>query len=1311
MLKRMKSFTLMIIMLVSTMYNPHLVRAESEKISGWALDEINEARYYNLVIDSMGKDFTKNITRQAFCQSVVKLIEVTMGKTLSYSANPFMDTSDPVILKAYHFGIVKGTSATTFSPNADISRQEIAVMIVNAIKKMEVETGNILFNTLEMPSKTFSDESSIASWALDSIRLANKYEIMNGIGDGKIGPKSNTTIEQAVIMIKRVYEKYVVEKNKAEFADNTKYIREDDAISFYESITKTEYKEDGNQIITFSNTSMVWGEAENGSILFIEATEENPYGFIGKIENMEVSSNFTSITFSTPLIDEVFSELDLHINQILNANQVIGSKMNDYVTATNSKFKQTSSAESKERGSVYYYFDKLNSIKLGIEDAILYDSDKNYETENDQLKVSGGISLSDIKITGDVDLKDHELSEVSLITSINEIGFDLDASFGMDKSFEISETEELINGGNGYKIGPLSLEGVDMTNTLVLGAITFDLATLTPIVSIGEVTKLPLAVVVMLSLDISSSVNATVSTTLNYKAQAVSGLSITAKSLDKVVQKGDVSYSTDKYNVNEYKSFTTKDSSHFDIQGSASGELTVTIGPEVGLMVGGIIPITVKNHGGVSLTLDAKGFMINYDQGEWQKSGPGLSAAVEISKYTQVLIRLMLEIEGLPFLKVKTGFDYRWSDQKVLWSKSYNSEDESSNEKRLYKDICVGYNNYLALDEYGNVFSWGDADSGALGIETANTGFVYEPSKIEGLSDIEVIEAGYEYSVAIDQSGKAWLWGNYLQSHTKPTAINSSIIFNKVFSMMPIILEDNNGNKYQVKEDLSVFSVTSLDGVIQIYPMASEMVLLINEDGSSTVRAYIDMEDAVFTNIDTTPTFIEKIAINDVKKVIGGVVLKNDGTIWRLEETTGGSNKYDWTLKAELVEGLPLAKNIYYHENEYLSLLGKDGKWYELQSSGSEYENNFDVIEFPFSGTLETVYEGYSGSILKTTDGDYFTLDEKLGSTQAGFTLREVISDKVTEIDGSVALSKDGSVYGLGMDGYAMYSRDISATAEAVKIAGLSNISKVDYFNFDSLIYNSSPLTVALNKEGKVFAWGNNDNHCISTDSEDFITTPTEINGLKGVIDVAAGNGFIVGLKKDGTVIVLETDHKLVNIKGASNIVSIEAGNGFFSMLRNDGVVLTYGKNNYGQLGNGSTAVMTEDKAIQVSGLSGVVQIETGVNHTLALTSSGTVMIWGKDPINKESITRPEAVDELMNVVGLGTGETFIGTINEDNKFSIMGSYMDEYKAYLDTYHISVIEDLSFSYLRELLLVTDKGELLSLSRNNYTDGFRRIPVL
>lgn len=95
------------------------------------------------------------------------------------------------------------------------------------------------------------------------------------------------------------------------------------------------------------------------------------------------------------------------------------------------------------------------------------------------------------------------------------------------------------------------------------------------------------------------------------------------------------------------------------------------------------------------------------------------------------------------------------------------------------------------------------------------------------------------------------------------------------------------------------------------------------------------------------------------------------------------------------------------------------------------------------------------------------------------------------------------------------------------------------------------------------------------------------------------------------------TPVKLSSGENFPDAVEVAAGNGYTIALRSDGTVWAWGYNNYGQLGNGTTT--NRVYPVQVKGpdgigfLDGVIAVAAGHNHALALRSDGTVWSWGSN--------------------------------------------------------------------------------------------------
>lgn len=170
--------------------------------SAWAEPELKEAYDNSLTYEGVMNNYTRYITREEFCTLVIKLYEKLTNKIPTYSGDPFKDTDNKEILKAYELGIVKGTSSDTFAPKNNITRQEICVMIYRALS---VSIANLDGSGGDFP---FEDKNKIAAWALDAMKFAYKNSIMKGVSQDTIDPLSNTTREQSIILLLRTFKKY-----------------------------------------------------------------------------------------------------------------------------------------------------------------------------------------------------------------------------------------------------------------------------------------------------------------------------------------------------------------------------------------------------------------------------------------------------------------------------------------------------------------------------------------------------------------------------------------------------------------------------------------------------------------------------------------------------------------------------------------------------------------------------------------------------------------------------------------------------------------------------------------------------------------------------------------------------------------------------------------------------------------------------------------------------------------------------------------------------------------------------------------------
>jgi alpha-tubulin suppressor-like RCC1 family protein len=141
---------------------------------------------------------------------------------------------------------------------------------------------------------------------------------------------------------------------------------------------------------------------------------------------------------------------------------------------------------------------------------------------------------------------------------------------------------------------------------------------------------------------------------------------------------------------------------------------------------------------------------------------------------------------------------------------------------------------------------------------------------------------------------------------------------------------------------------------------------------------------------------------------------------------------------------------------------------------------------------------------------------------------------------------------------------------------------------------------------------------------------PGGIGFLSGISAVTGGLGHTVVLKADGTVWAwgrndfgqlgdgtITESHTPKQVSGLLGIVAIQAANYSTVALKGDGTVWAWGDNSYGQLGDDTTTA--RNTPVQVKGpggvgfLSGVAAIAAGGYHSGALKGDGTVWAWGNN--------------------------------------------------------------------------------------------------
>ncbi len=109
---------------------------------------------------------------------------------------PFDDVSEndwyyPYVCNLYNRGVINGISKTEFAPNLLVTRQQMAVMVYNAIRK----------DADEVAETNIADRDEIASWAIEAVNYLFSKKIVSGRIGGIFAPNDYITRAEAATIV------------------------------------------------------------------------------------------------------------------------------------------------------------------------------------------------------------------------------------------------------------------------------------------------------------------------------------------------------------------------------------------------------------------------------------------------------------------------------------------------------------------------------------------------------------------------------------------------------------------------------------------------------------------------------------------------------------------------------------------------------------------------------------------------------------------------------------------------------------------------------------------------------------------------------------------------------------------------------------------------------------------------------------------------------------------------------------------------------------------------------------------------------
>lgn len=343
-----------------------------------------------------------------------------------------------------------------------------------------------------------------------------------------------------------------------------------------------------------------------------------------------------------------------------------------------------------------------------------------------------------------------------------------------------------------------------------------------------------------------------------------------------------------------------------------------------------------------------------------------------------------------------------------------------------------------------------------------------------------------------------------------------------------------------------------------------------------------------------------------------------------------------------------------------LSYLLSDSETAALQTNMT---NNKEVVthvtEWTYTGTLTGTFQSVILELngvetpLSISNGSFSHTAKLRAGANAYTIIATAANGSVHDVNGSIYLGyttaaggshsgalKNGRLYTWGRNNLAQTGLGYNSELDGNESLGVHPTVPVEVVapttdQLVSLSFNQN-YSLALDENGHVWSWGSNadgelgrgvlDENCSETASSACVKSIGLVD-ISDVLLLSAGYTHTLALKNDGTLWAWGTngDGELGNgdtndsalpvqvaIDPNLNLVQVSAGSAFSCALDDQGRVWGWGRNNYGQMGQGDKG---DDQLtpiqIPMPDNAKVRSLATGKAHILVLTDTGDVYGWG----------------------------------------------------------------------------------------------------